>query len=179
MEKLGTVLLIDDDAISSYLNQRLLEEMDIFDSIVCIIDGQEALDYLKMACAFQREGGPVIPDLIFLDLNMPGLGGFQVLDQLNEVCGSEALIMNRVVILSTSMHPVDQEKAGNYDVFDYLVKPLTEIKIKGVVDHFLQSKVTGLKNQNKITDPQKIKDRLPIKRPVAERIKKKSERKGR
>ena len=155
MEKLGTVLLIDDDAISCYLNQQLLLEMGVFSSIVCITNGLEALDYLKMVYPSTSEGASSCPDLVFLDLNMPGLNGFQVLDQLNEMCGSEAFVMNRVVILSTSMHPVDQERAGNYEVFDYLVKPLTETKIKGVIDHFLQLQVPGSKNQNMLVDPQK------------------------
>ena len=179
MEKLGTVLLIDDDAISCYLNQQLLLETGIFNSIVCITDSQEALDYLKMVCPPTSGGVVNCPDLIFLDLNMPGLDGFQVMDQLNKMGGSEGLVMSRVVILSTSMHPVDQERAGNYDVFDYLVKPLTETKIKGVIDHFLHSQVPGPKNQDKIADPQKIKDRSPVKRPAAERVKKKPKRKGR
>lgn len=172
MKKLSTVLLIDDDAISSYLNQQLLEEMENIDNIICFTNGQEALDYLKIAYASPGDGGSIFPDLIFLDLNMPGLDGFQVMDQLNELGGNEGLVMNRVVILSTSMHPVDQVRAGNYAVFDYLVKPLTETKIKGVIDYFLQSQVPGSKNRNKIADPQMAVDRPPIKRPTAERIKK-------
>lgn len=172
MEKLGTILLIDDDAISCYLNQQLLLEMGIFNSIVCITDGQEALEYLKMVYPSASEGVNDCPDLIFLDLNMPGLDGFQVMDQLSEMGGSKGLVIKRVVILSTSMHPVDQERAGKHEVFDYLVKPLTETKLKGVIDHFLQSQVPGSKNQNKLADPQIAKDRLPIKRSSAERVKK-------
>lgn len=173
MEKLGAILLIDDDTICSYLNQQLLEEMQMIDSIICLNDGQEALDYLKKANASKTEVATIRPDLIFMDLNMPGLDGFQVLDQLSEIGGSNGLIVKRVVILSTSMHPVDQERVSKYDVFDYLVKPFTETKIKGVIDRFLESQQPHPKFQNKAANLQTVKDRHPVEKPVAEGIEKK------
>ena len=173
MKKLCTILLIDDDLICCYLNQQLLEEMQISDNIICFTNGEEALDYFERAYCSTTEDATILPDLIILDLNMPGLGGFQVLDQLNEMNESKALSLKKVIILSTSMHPMDQERARNYEVFDYLVKPLTETKIKKVIDRFLHSQQSGSKIQNQVSNPQVVKDRYPKEKPAAEGVKKK------
>lgn len=162
MKKLGTILLIDDDRICSYLNQQLLEEMQIFDSVVCLNDGQEVLDYLQKAFASRTEIGISRPALIFLDLNMPGLDGFQVLEELYKM---DRESVKRIVILSSSMHPLDQERAGRYEIFDYLVKPLTQTKVLGVIDRFLQSQLHSANKQDLANSPA-AKDRPPMEKPA-------------
>lgn len=108
---------------------------------------------------------------------MPGLDGFHLLEKINEMGGSKDLRVKRIIILSTSMHTLDQERASTYDVFDYLVKPLTETKIKRLVDHFLQSQQPDLKIQNQFADPQAVKNRPPLESPAAEGIKESRETK--
>lgn len=177
MEKLGTILLIDDDLICCYFNRQILKEMGVVQNTVCLNDGQEALDYLERVYASSTTDAALRPALIFLDLNMSGLDGFQVLDHLNEMGGGEDLVVERVVILSTSMHPSDQERASGYDVFDYLVKPLTETKVKGVIDRFLQSQQLNSKTQNKEPAPRVVKDRPPKGKSVPEVNKKEPKKK--
>lgn len=183
MNGLGTILLIDDDTICSYLNQQLLEEVQVAERIVCLSSGQAALDYLKKANAFggayKSKQAAILPDLIFLDISMPGMDGFDVLDCLMNAGGSRGFSAKRVIMLSTSMHPVDQKRASNYDVFDYLVKPLTETKIKSVIDRFLQSLQQEANDQVKTPNPLEVKDRPPVERSGAAILKKKQkEKKG-
>jgi CheY-like chemotaxis protein len=178
MEKIKTILLIDDDTISSFLNQQTLEEMQIADHILCMSDSREALEYLEKGNASATAGAGIAPDLILLDLNMPGLDGFQVLDQLNKMGGSRGQLVERVVILSTSLHPLDKERATQYNIFDYLVKPLTKTKIKRVIDRFLQSQQPKSKKHITEANPQKFSNRPPVERPAAESNKKKLKKEG-
>lgn len=177
MKKIGTVLLIDDDTICNYLNQQVLEEMQIFRRIVCLTDCEEVLTYLEKAFAATPEAHDLLPDLIFLDLNMPGLDGFQVLDQLNAMSGNKELSIKRVVILSSSMLRMDQDRAIKYGIFDYLVKPLTKTKVKRVIERFLQSQPSDAASRQKSLNPHELKDRPAAERPAAESRKKKKEQK--
>ena len=74
MKKLKKILIIDDDATTAFLHQRILQGMDVAEEIDYITDPQQALDYL------QNKHSAV--DLIFLDVEMPQMDGFQFLDKL-------------------------------------------------------------------------------------------------
>lgn len=134
MKKFKNILLVDDDAICSWLNKALLEEMQIVQNIICLNDGQSAIDYLKRACSVPADEKTVLPDLILLDLNMPGVDGFEVLEKLKNSKGCEKLIAERVIVLTTSMHEKDVERAKSYNIFGYLAKPLTETKLQSVLE---------------------------------------------
>lgn len=138
MKKLKSILLIDDDPICSWLNKALLEDLQAAESIECMPDGQSALDYLHKLCIEPTPSHlkEPLPDLILLDLNMPGLDGFDFLEKLQTMNYGKQFV-ERVVILTTSLHERDVEKAGQFKVTDYMVKPLNEVKIREMLDNFL------------------------------------------
>jgi CheY-like chemotaxis protein len=131
MRKLNKILLVDDDSTSNFLTQMILEDLQVTDTIVVKKNGQEALDYIKETCISKGES---CPELIFLDINMPIMDGFELLDEmqrLKEIKGDDSHAT--VVLLTTSNNPKDIEKAKTYNITYYIEKPLTEDSIRQLI----------------------------------------------
>ena len=129
MKRLSGILLIDDNETSNFLNERLLKRMDLTDHIQVVTNGKQALDYLEKVS--REPGQHVKPELILLDINMPVLDGFEFLDLFQQL---DARVREgvRIAMLSTSNHPQDTGKAGEYNAF-YLTKPLTIEKMEALL----------------------------------------------
>lgn len=128
MRKLNKILLVDDDSTSNFLTHMILEDLQVTDTIIVKKNGQEALDYLNEDCLQNNE---ICPELIFLDINMPIMDGFELLDEMQRlkklnINGSDTT----VVLLTTSNNPKDIEKAKTYNITYYIEKPLTEDSIR-------------------------------------------------
>lgn len=122
-------MLVDDDAITNYLNSELITEMNITTHVVVCNSGEEGLNYLRLNQDTTNEEKSVT--MIFLDINMPGIDGFEFLDQLKQLKLSKEA---DVVLLTTSDNPRDIEKASQYKIRGYLNKPLTVEKISSIVN---------------------------------------------
>jgi CheY-like chemotaxis protein len=128
MRKLNKILLVDDDSTSNFLTQMILEDLQVTDSIIVKKNGQEALDYINETC--QKNSG-ACPELIFLDINMPIMDGFELLDEMQRLKEIRADGSHTtVVLLTTSNNPKDIEKARTYNITHYIEKPLTEDSIR-------------------------------------------------
>ena len=135
MKKINNILFIDDDEITCFLNKSIVEEMQIADNIFCLEDEQKALDFLKLQCSHKNAGEEACPELVFLDLNMPFLNAFEFLESLELY---PEIDINRlfIVLLTSSWHSRDLEKAKNYKIKGYLNKPLTQEKLHDIVALF-------------------------------------------
>lgn len=142
MKKIQNILFVDDDTISSYINRAVLEEMQVAENLHWLNDGQEALEYLKERCAESSQHAYACNDLIFLDLNMPQINGFEFLESLQQLRGINTLKLY-IVMLTSSWHSRDMEKARSYAIQDYLIKPLTAEKVAEVVRKY-HSHMAGL-----------------------------------
>jgi CheY-like chemotaxis protein len=123
MNKLSRILLIDDDFVTNFINENLIKEMGIAEEIICLKNGKEAIDYFKGRNA---DEAPV--DLVFLDLNMPVMDGFQFMEayhQLENKSTSEVI----VAMLTSSSLEQEKEIADQLGVQEHLNKPLTREKI--------------------------------------------------
>lgn len=122
------VWLIDDDGLSNYLNTSLLGIMSFAQSIVTLTTVQEALDSLALAV----QGKMDMPDIIFLDMEMPGLNGWDFLETFRmhpESVKKEC----RIFMLSSSINEADALKAKQYkDMCDFIVKPLSQEVVKSI-----------------------------------------------
>lgn len=133
-KKLNCILLVDDDEGTNYFNQLIIAEMDIAEKVVVTWNGKEAIDYLTNQGDYVSNGRQFPqPDLIFLDINMPKMDGWDFLaayEHLDEQQKAKIII----VMLTTSFNPNDQHRAAKISsVTDYKNKPLSEEIIREVV----------------------------------------------
>jgi CheY-like chemotaxis protein len=91
-----------------------VEEAEIEASIFHVSAGDQALAYLRR--------GTIRPDLVFLDLNMPRVDGWQVLTAMR---ADENLRAIPVVVLSTSFRPADRDRAYSLGAMHYITKPFS------------------------------------------------------
>jgi CheY-like chemotaxis protein len=138
MRKLSGILLIDDDDTTNFLNQRLLDRMEVAKHIRTFVNGKQAFDYLYNVSNnnYEEESDEYFkPELIFLDINMPVMDGFEMLD-LYERLNPEFRQRIMMVVLTTSTHPQDTANSQKYNA-EYLIKPLTAEKVNNLLKkHF-------------------------------------------
>jgi CheY-like chemotaxis protein len=136
--KLNSVLLIDDDEPTNFYTQMIVEESGCTGHIKVAQGGQEALDYLSNTSKQgNAEDSYPRPDLIFLDINMPAMDGWEFLDQYKKL-NKERHGKVIVVMLTTSLNPDDKTKANEMpEISGFESKPLTEEKLDKILkEHF-------------------------------------------
>jgi CheY-like chemotaxis protein len=128
MNKLNSVLLVDDDMINNFINARLIKKAEIADDLHISTNGREAITHLKARLEKQQP----CHELILLDINMPVMDGFEFIDAFRKLNFSN---QDQVVIvmLTTSSNPKDLEKLETLGIGGYINKPLTPEQIKNVV----------------------------------------------
>ena len=124
----ATILLVEDNPDHVVLIRRSFAEHDARASLMAVSDGEEALDYLFRRGEWSDPEKSPRPNLILLDLRLPKLSGFRVLE---EVKRSPDLVDIPVVILTTSHADADMDRAYSGHANSYLVKPVE-------FDRFLQ-----------------------------------------
>jgi CheY-like chemotaxis protein len=139
-KKLNCILLIDDDEPTNYISKMLIEEFDCALHVEIAQSGQKALDYLTNSEKF--EGNNKIfpcPDLIFLDINMPAMNGWEFLERYDtlEQHHKGEIIM---VMLTTSLNPDDEVMANaNPDISGFETKPLTAEKLGSILKKYFSA----------------------------------------
>jgi CheY-like chemotaxis protein len=124
MKKINTLCIIDDDNIFTLVAKKIVNLVGFCDNTMLLKNGREALDHFKK---LESEKNP-FPEVIFLDLNMPLMGGFEFLRELEKLSGSTG---TKVFIFTSSIDPDDQQKAKSFNVVEQFVeKPLTVDKLK-------------------------------------------------
>ncbi len=126
---LDTILCIDDDAITLMLCKKVIIKSSFSHEIITAQNGEEALQYFQTIKEVENQS-KATPQLIFLDLNMPIMGGWEFLDYFNKPEFSEFKTM-KVVVLSSTIDPEDLEKSKQYPmVIDFLSKPITNTMLE-------------------------------------------------
>ena len=122
------VLLIDDNDTDNFISRRVIELTQFADRVVVKSSGQQALDYLQENAQTIDD----IPDLIFLDINMPIMDGFMFLYEF-ETLPTDIQQKSKVIILSSSEDRRDVDKIiTNQAVIKYITKPLTQDDLESV-----------------------------------------------
>jgi len=122
MPRKATILVADDDSNDLFLLVKSIEKSGLGHSVIAVINGQEAVDYLSGKPPYNDRIQTPLPDLFLLDLKMPRMNGFEVLLWLQ---GEEALKQIPVVVLSGSILEKDKAEALGLGAREYCVKPAT------------------------------------------------------
>ncbi len=126
MQKLPSILLVDDDSTNNFLNELLFKKLDVTEQVLVAESGSQALDLLAQTA-------PDAPALILLDVNMPGMSGIQFLEAYQQLPDTQrgATV---VIMLTTTMDARDLGRLDELSIAGLVSKPLTKEKI----DHILQ-----------------------------------------
>jgi len=136
-QKLMCILFIDDDEPTNFLNKLIVQEMECAHHVEVVTSGMEALEYLTGTGIFKNNGkvNPR-PDLIFLDINMPGMDGWEFLQHYEKLPPNQKanIVM---VMLTTSLNPDDEKSAqNNIEISGFENKPLEPGVIKKILSRF-------------------------------------------
>ncbi|UEG55399.1 response regulator [Mucilaginibacter daejeonensis] len=113
-----TCLLIDDNYIDNFVTRRILESSNFAENIVVKQSATEAIDMIRH--------GSLKPDVIFLDLRMPLMNGFEFLQEYDKLAENDKTA-NKIFMLSSSLDPVDVKRSGqNKYITQFIHKPITQ-----------------------------------------------------
>ena len=123
------ILLLDDNSITNFYNEDIIEETKLFDKIYIFENPIGALEWLKI----KVEKKEAVPGCFIVDINMPDMSGFEFLDELESVF-ENLPSYPRTFILSTSDQEKDKQKfVKTFMAQEYLVKPLTTAQINKLI----------------------------------------------
>jgi len=130
---IGLVMLVDDNDIDNFISRRIIEISKFASDVEIKNSGKSALEYLEI----NKENPDLLPEIIFLDINMPIVDGFVFLYEFENF---NDLVKNKckVIILSSSDNMRDINKIINNDhVIKFITKPLTETALSSIEFHRL------------------------------------------
>lgn len=124
MKFVDCVLIIEDNPIDVFINTRVIEQSGLSKEIIAKQSAREALEFLNERAISQE-----LPNLIFLDIRMPDLDGFEFLKEFSEL-PQRVLDLCKIIMLSSTIDPIELEKVRNSPfVLTFIPKPLTRDKI--------------------------------------------------
>ena len=119
------IFLTEDDADDREFFTEALKDINVTINCEVAHNGKEAIQKLK--------DSPNLPDLIFLDLNMPKIDGWEFLNKMKEKS-----LVNTVYILTSSTSELDLHKSKHYNnVKDFLIKPINTNVLKAILDNLI------------------------------------------
>lgn len=124
-------MLIDDNEIDNLINQKMIEAASITENIYTHTGAKSAIEFLRNMEQLDV-AEKVLPDVIFLDIDMPLMDGFQFLDEFEKL-NNTTKNKCKIVMLTSSINPQDFNRSKKYDnVKLYLNKPLSHDSIQGL-----------------------------------------------
>ncbi|MGB5821842.1 MAG: response regulator [Saonia sp.] len=131
IKKILSACVIDDDPIFIYGTKLLMKKVGFCDDILIYNNGQDAMDGLNELVL----QGKNLPSIIFLDLNMPIMNGWEFLEDFVQIPNhNREKVM--LYIISSSVDPRDLERVKNYEVVNnYILKPLSPEDLENILIH--------------------------------------------
>ena len=133
MERIKSVLLVDDNEVSNLINRKLIEILKVAEKVEIVHDGAEALELLTSRISFDLP----LPDMIFLDINMPVMNGFEFLDNYRQMYGHLDLQITIHLLTSSISHNDYMQYERNADIVSlFLEKPMTKDTLNQALDQY-------------------------------------------
>lgn len=130
--KLNSILLVEDDRATNYLYEILIEKADCTEQILIAEDGQEAIEILKLGV----EGKYPQPNLIFLDINMPIMNGWEFIEEYQKL----ELVQKdkvKIVMITASFNPDEQTRAEAIkEISGFRNKPITVDMLNKILQEY-------------------------------------------
>ncbi|SHF32393.1 Response regulator receiver domain-containing protein [Arenibacter palladensis] len=123
------VCIVDDDDIYQFTMVKTMKALNLTDKIMVFSDGEEALDFMLDNLHNDKE----LPDVIFLDIDMPIMDGFQFMEEYVKI---KPKLGKKITIymVSSSVDPVDIDRAKKIsEITDYIVKPITHDQLTSII----------------------------------------------
>ncbi|KAA5546778.1 response regulator [Adhaeribacter rhizoryzae] len=128
VQPVNTVLVVDDEENWCFVIKRILQKAGVGNQIFTANNGLQALEKLKAIAATNEK----LPELIFIDLKMPVMDGFEFLEEATQSPELD-LSQTRIFVLTSSMLPQDKERANEYPIAGFISKPLTHQILTSII----------------------------------------------
>lgn len=139
MKTVRSALIVDDNPDDVDIATYFLEDSGRFKHVLTASDGQEALNLFVAYQESRRRFPDAFPPIvIFVDINMPNMNGFEFLDAFQKLKSSEGVSEEPVfVMLTSSQAKVDRDRAHAHQlVVDYIAKPIDGVTAESIADRF-------------------------------------------
>lgn len=127
-KKFDLIFFIDDDEATNFYHKIVLEEAGVCENVQFFEKANNALEHLQ-------DASNIVPQVIFLDINMPRIDGWIFLDKYKDIEFSNP---PKIIMFSTSISPSEKEKAEEHPlIYKYVKKPLTNEIMHQLADEIL------------------------------------------
>lgn len=136
LNNLNCILLIDDDIPTNFIHRKVIEKSSIPAHVQVATSAKEGLEFLTYAGKYADTDTIPRPGIIFLDINMPGMNGWDFMDVYRGLDDDQKSRMV-VIMLTTSLNPDDRERAlRDEDIVTFMHKPLRPETVMKLVDTY-------------------------------------------
>ncbi|MDW7692096.1 response regulator [Flammeovirgaceae bacterium SG7u.111] len=133
MKKIDLACIVEDDPMHLFITQNYIELSGLVEKIIVCENGKEAYSTLKIMI----QNSEKLPEIIFLDLNMPVWDGWQFLDEFTQIPIEQKIT---IYILTSSNNEEDIKRAERYSLTsNYLIKPIDQSRLKNVLTELVNN----------------------------------------